>query len=158
MSLIEQPNHNRSSGLLIFLGVLWLILATVLLYYQSVQSASIKVEWNTETELETAGFYVYRAQSPEGEFTLVNETLIPSKGDALSGASYTYTDENVEAGKTYYYLLEEVENDATTNRYNEDMFSFTVPQTAWWSALLTAVSLTAGLALLITGIRERNNK
>ena len=139
------------------MGSLWLLLAVALLYYQLAQPASIKVEWETATELNTAGFHLYRSQSPDDDFIRINESLIPSEGDASSGASYTFTDKQVTPGELYYYVLEEVEYDASTNRYDEDMFSYTVPPASWWAVLLTAVSLLAGLALLVMGLRERKN-
>ena len=143
------------SNLLFILGSLWLILAAWLLYYQLNQSASVQIEWDTATELDTDGFNLYRSPTVDGEFVQINDKLIPSKGDGLTGASYTYDDKSVAAGETYYYLLEEVELDASTNRYEGDTFSYTVPSVTWWALVLTAVSLLAGLALIIVGIRER---
>jgi hypothetical protein len=139
---------------LFVIGSLWLLLAAWLLYYQLNQSASIQVEWNTATELDTAGFNLYRSPAADGEFMRINDKLIPSRGDGVSGASYTYSDKSITGGETYYYLLEEVELDASTNRYESDIFSYTVPVVTWWAVVLTAVSLLAGLALILIGIRE----
>lgn len=126
-----------------------------LLVYQLATPPKVKISWETATELQTAGFNLYRSTSPTGEFELVNrDQLIPSRGTTTSGASYTYLDNNVEAGKTYYYLLEEIELDASSNRYEEDMFTYAVPRVSWWAVILTAVSLLIGLALLIAGFRE----
>ncbi len=155
MTTTEEMKRSGSSSLLIVIGVLWLLLAAAVLYFQLGRPASIDVEWNTATELETAGFNLYRSQSPNNGFEQINDTLIPSEGSATSGATYLFTDESVTPGETYYYLLEEVEYDATTNRYENDIFSHTVPQATWQTAALTAVSLLAGLAMLIMGIRER---
>lgn len=152
---MEHTKSQRSSNLLFILGGLWLLLAAWLLYYQLNQSASIQIEWDTATELETAGFNLYRSPTAGGEFVRINDKLIPSQGGALTGAAYTYDDKSVAAGETYYYLLEEVEVDASTNRYEDDIFSYTVPSVAWWAVVLTAVSLLAGLALIVMGIRER---
>ncbi len=151
-------NQNSSSGWLIFMGALWLLLAAFLLYYQFVQPAAISVEWSTETELQTAGFHLYRSQSPDGKFERVTEKLIPSQGDAVSGAVYTFTDSDVKRGETYYYVLEEIEHNASANRHEEDMFSHTIPSMAWWAIVLTAVSILAGLALIFMGLQERKNK
>ncbi|MFQ5398403.1 MAG: hypothetical protein ACE5E7_02270 [Anaerolineae bacterium] len=151
---IELRQH-RSSRLLMFLGALWLVLAAALLYYQLSSPVTIKVEWETATELNTAGFQLYRSNSPDGELTLLNKDgLIPGKGNSTSGARYTFVDKNVEAGKTYYYVLEEVEYDSTTNRYDDEQFAYSVPPVSWWVILLTAVSVVLGLALLVTGLRE----
>ncbi len=151
-----NQNNQRTSKWLIVVGSLWLVFSAGLFIRQFIKPASVTMEWTTETELETAGFNWYRSQSADGEFVQINKTLIPAKGDALSGASYTFTDSNVMAGETYFYVLEEVEYDATTNRYDNDMFTYTVPQTSWLVIALTAVSLLAGLWLIIMGIRENN--
>lgn len=144
---------SPASNLMLIIGSLWLVLAAWLLYYQ--MNPSIQVEWNTATELETAGFNLYRSPGSNGDFVRINDKLIPSTGSGVSGADYTFTDKDVAAGETYFYLLEEVEFDATTNRYEDDMFSYTVPTVTWWAMVLTAVSLLAGLALIIMSLRER---
>ncbi len=152
---MESAKSQSSPNLLFIIGSLWLILAAWLLYYQLNQSSSIQIEWDTATELETAGFNLYRSPTADGEFVRINDKLIPSQGDGLTGAAYTYRDQSVSGGDTFYYLLEEVELDASTNRYENDIFSYTVPAVTWWAVVLTAVSLLAGLALIIMGIRER---
>jgi hypothetical protein len=73
-------------------------------------SAPIRVEWSTETEMNTAGFNVYRGESPDGPFDIkVNAELIPAAPDPLSGGNYSLMDRSARPGVTYYYRLEEVE-------------------------------------------------
>lgn len=139
--------------MLAYLGVLWLLLSVGLALYQLYYQPNVKIEWDTATEMETAGFYLYRSRSPDGEFAVINDSLIPSKGDSFSGATYSYVDVDVKAGDTYYYILEEVELDSGTNRYQDEMFSYTVPQT-WWLIVSSAISSMVGLALLVTGLKE----
>jgi hypothetical protein len=150
---METSKSHQPSFLMIVIGGLWLILAGWLLYFQ--MNPSIQVEWNTATELETAGFNLYRSPAIDGEFERINNKLIPGEGSGVTGAAYTFDDKEVTAGQTYYYLLEEVELDASTTRYEDDMFSYTVPAVTWGAVLLAAVSLQAGLALIILGIREQ---
>jgi len=69
----------------------------------------IVISWSTETEVDTAGFNVYRAPSEEGPWTKINPSLIPGSPDPIRGGSYTFTDSDVLAGVTYWYELEEVE-------------------------------------------------
>lgn len=152
----NTTNRTHSSTWLFILGFLWLLLAGSVLTYQTIQPGVIQITWNTETEIETAGFHLYRSQSPDGDFVQVTDRMILAKGDALSGASYTFIDEEVKPGQTYYYLVEEIEKNAAVNRYEDDISSYTVPRTAWWAVLLTAVSLVAGLGLIVMGIRDRN--
>ena len=72
-------------------------------------SSTVFVEWTTESEVDVAGFNLYRGESPEGPYVKVNATLIPGALDPLLGGKYAYTDTNVVAGHTYYYKLEDVE-------------------------------------------------
>ncbi len=153
MSQMEPAQRLGSARLLSMMGVAWLVLAAGLLIYQLSRPATIQIEWDTATEIDSAGFYIYRSQAPGGDFIAINQELIPSKGDALTGATYSYVDEDVVPGETYYYILEEVEFDSSANRYDEEMFSYRVPQT-WWVNVVSAVSALVGLALLISGQRE----
>jgi hypothetical protein len=70
---------------------------------------AVTVEWSTATELNTVGFNLYRADTENGPFQKVNTDLIPASPDPLVGGTYTFTDTNVVAGRTYYYRLEDVE-------------------------------------------------
>lgn len=69
----------------------------------------IIIRWSTETEVNTAGFNVYRAFDQDGPWEKVNPRLIPGSPDPLRGGSYVFTDTNVIAGVTYWYELEEIE-------------------------------------------------
>ncbi|MCA9950897.1 MAG: hypothetical protein KDE48_14700 [Anaerolineales bacterium] len=157
--ITTQANHSNSSvKLLMVLGVLWLLLAAALLFYQVAAPPQVEITWETATEQDTVGFYLYRSSDPEGEFTLINsDKMISSLGSPVSGANYTYFDDEVTAGQTYYYVLEEVEFDATRNRYEDDMFAYEVPKMSWWVVVLTAASVIIGLALLIAGLKEDRN-
>ena len=79
--------------------------------------ATITVEWATASELDTAGFNLYRSESPDGPFTRINDYLIPGSLEPLIGGSYVFTDTDVVAGHTYYYQLEDVETVGTTTRH-----------------------------------------
>ena len=60
----EQTN---SAKWLIIMGVLWLVLAAAFLVYQLSVPPTVTLEWTTATEINTAGFYIYRSESPDGE-------------------------------------------------------------------------------------------
>ncbi|MCA9875338.1 MAG: hypothetical protein KC441_16820 [Anaerolineales bacterium] len=154
MDAIPTRANARSSSLMVMMGIFWLLLAGALLFYQLTNPVTVKVEWETATELDTAGFYLFRSQLPDGEYEQVNDAMIDSQGSAVSGASYSYVDRDVEPGKTYYYVLEEVQTNAAVNRYDEDMFSYTVPRVTWWAVVLTTITSLVGLALLVSGLRE----
>ena len=69
----------------------------------------IMLSWTTASEVNTAGFNLYRSERPEGPYTRINSQLIPASADQLIGDKYVYQDNNVSPGKTYYYQLEDVE-------------------------------------------------
>jgi subtilisin family serine protease len=72
--------------------------------------ASIRVEWETTTEVDNLGFNLYRAESSDGPGNRLNEGLILGQvpGSPL-GAVYDFLDEWVWPGITYYYWLEDVD-------------------------------------------------
>jgi len=76
---------------------------------------SILLTWRTASEIDTAGFHLWRADTEEGEYIRLTDALIASEGGPTWGAEYTYEDADVEPGWTYYYKLEEVaDNGAST--------------------------------------------
>jgi outer membrane protein assembly factor BamB len=79
--------------------------------------SKIIVEWKTETELETYGFYLLRKEGEKGSFFAVNSYIIIAQGDSMTGADYSYEDFNVRKGTTYYYLLEEIDLYGASNHY-----------------------------------------
>lgn len=68
----------------------------------------VEIEWSTVTEIDNAGFNVHRGTSEDGRYVQVNEEMIHARGGELEGASYSFTDRDVEEGVTYYYLLEDI--------------------------------------------------
>ena len=70
--------------------------------------SSVILAWETGTELDNAGFNLYRATSPDGPYAKINGALIAAEGDPVAGASYRFLDKGLTTG-TYYYLLEDVD-------------------------------------------------
>jgi len=79
----------------------------------------VVVTWETASEVGSAGFHLYRSDSPDGPFVPITENPIPAQGDPLAGASYSYQDSQVSWGQRYFYQLEEVERSGTRNRYQD---------------------------------------
>ena len=69
--------------------------------------SSVMLAWETGTELDNAGFNLYRATAADGPYTRINETLIAAEGDAVAGASYSFLD--TPGYGTFYYQLEDVD-------------------------------------------------
>lgn len=156
---VGGQNQERNWQLLVAIGLLWLLLAAALFVYWQRTPPRVEITWETATEQGTVGFSLYRSQTRDGEFELVNkDDFIESRGSPVSGASYSYTDEDVEAGKTYFYVLEEIESDGSRRRYEDDLFEYEVPMSGDWLVLLIGVCGIMGLAMLYAGYREGNKK
>ena len=77
----------------------------------------ISVEWLTATEINNAGFNLYRATNEEAAWAKINTRMIPARGDALQGTSYSFADTEVIPGITYYYWLEDVDLKGGSRRH-----------------------------------------
>jgi hypothetical protein len=113
------------------------------------------VEWTTESEVDVAGFNLYRSESPDGPYVKINTALIPGSSDPLLGGEYVYTDTNVVAGQTYYYKLEDVDLDGTTTLHGPievvakvGGFPDFANLAAWWPLAVLIAVLALGGALL----------
>jgi hypothetical protein len=96
---VARPHALRADATLVYLRAAAQVDGTIL------------VEWQTSYELNTSSFRVYQALTASGPWTedkIVDEET--AQGDAITTATYEFSDDSVEAGKTYYYLLEEIEN------------------------------------------------
>ncbi len=101
------------------------------------------VEWTTASELNTAGFNLYRSESKDGPYTKINATLIPASANPLTGSHYRVEDNTAVPGQTYYYQLEDVELNGTTTRH--EPYMMTVPEGLGAGILI----LLAALAVLL---------
>jgi hypothetical protein len=114
----------------------------------------VTVEWTTASELNTAGFNLYRGDSQGGPFTKINRDFIPHSPDPLVGGSYVFTDTTVLAGRTYYYQLEDVEFSGGSNRHGPIVVK---AERGGTTELTVAVALMAaailGLVILTTSKR-----
>mgnify|MGYP005839888629 FL=1 len=77
----------------------------------------VTLVWRTESEIDTAGFNIYRGVIGSSEMSKLNVTLIPAKGSATSGAEYTYVDDDVKNGVKYIYKLEDVDTAGTVTEH-----------------------------------------
>jgi len=69
----------------------------------------VTLAWTTGSEMDNAGFHIWRSTSPAGGFVKLTTALIPTKATFPSGASYTWIDSSATAGQTWYYKLEDID-------------------------------------------------
>ncbi len=74
------------------------------------QADGVLVTWETASELDNVGFNLYRAETPEGPYTKLNDTLVPPQmPDSVMGAVYTWLDEEANPLVPHYYKLEDID-------------------------------------------------
>lgn len=134
MPFSKFPRITRLFWAFILLG-LCLILpltayasVTLVSFTLSQEDDFVRLDWETATELENAGFFILRnttGGSDPNTYTIIpvtdvdtniTDTYIPPRGD-LIGATYAFYDENVTPGQTYYYLLQAVDNSNNSEYY-----------------------------------------
>lgn len=136
--------------LIIGIGLLWIFASCAALGYELIRKPKLVIQWDTETEVNTAGFNLYRSIHIDGQYDRLNPSLIHGADDPLAGGKYIFTDENVEAGQVYYYQLEEVETDGRVNRI--DVIQGRAPGVKYWFLALSVAGIFFGLVLVGKGL------
>ena len=70
--------------------------------------AGVILNWTTESEVDNAGFYIYRSPTKDGEFKVVNPTMVQGAGTTGERNEYTWTDTTAKPNTVYYYRIEDV--------------------------------------------------
>jgi hypothetical protein len=81
------------------------------------KAGKVILQWSTESEIDNAGFNLYRSESENGEYIKINTSIIPAKGSSTQGASYEFVDSNVQNRKTYCYKLEDIDLKGTSTMH-----------------------------------------
>jgi hypothetical protein len=134
------PRASAVFLLLAALGMGWLA-------WTNAARPRIIVEWSTASELDTAGFNLYRSTDPAARGERINPELIPPAADPLQGADYTFRDRNVAAGQTYHYTLEEVETSG--NVISHGAITATAARGGWFEGLIALLLLAAAAYLFL---------
>ncbi len=74
----------------------------------TLEDGKVVIRWTTESELDNAGFNIYRSEDRNGEFTKVNDQLIQGKGTTAERSTYKWVDTSAKPGAVYYYQIEDV--------------------------------------------------
>ena len=70
--------------------------------------AGVILNWTTESEIDNAGFYIYRSKTNDGEFKVVNPSMIQGAGTIGERNEYTWTDTTAKPNTVYYYQIGDV--------------------------------------------------
>ena len=74
-------------------------------------TGQVVITWSTQSELNNAGFFIKRSQQRDGEFKVINATMIAGAGTTSEKQFYTYTDTTAQPNVVYYYQIEDVSLD-----------------------------------------------
>ena len=74
-------------------------------------TGAVVITWSTQSELNNAGFFIKRSQQRDGEFQIINATMIQGAGTTSAKQSYTYEDTTAQPNVVYYYQIEDVSLD-----------------------------------------------
>ena len=65
---------------------------TLSYFLAELTDTGVVLKWTTESEVDNAGFYIYRSETRDGEFKVVNPTMIQGAGTTGEHNEYTWTD------------------------------------------------------------------
>ena len=74
----------------------------------TLEDGTVTIRWTTESELDNAGFNIYRSDTREGEYKQVNAELIEGAGTTGERNTYKWVDQTAKPGVVYYYQIEDV--------------------------------------------------
>ena len=75
------------------------------------ETGAVVITWSTQSELNNAGFFIKRAQQRDGQFKVINATMVPGAGTTSEKQFYTFTDTTAQPNVVYYYQIEDVSLD-----------------------------------------------
>ena len=100
---------QKNSGIKIYLKSHNKPLPVTLSRFQAEHTdTGVVLKWITESEIDNAGFYIYRSQTRDGEFKVVNPTLIQGAGTTSERHTYTWKDTTAKPNVAYYYRIEDI--------------------------------------------------
>lgn len=84
---------------------------------------SVTIKWRTESEINNIGFSMYRSESKDGNYTKIG--FVSGAGNSAMPTDYQFIDKSVEAGKTYFYYIEDI--DVAGERKKSKIIKVVVP-------------------------------
>ena len=72
------------------------------------EDGKVVIRWATESELDNAGFNIYRSETRDGEYKQVNAELIAGHGTTGERNTYKWIDASAKPDSVYYYQIEDV--------------------------------------------------
>ena len=84
-------------------------------YFNAIASADgVTLHWHTETEVGNVGFAIYRSEARNEHYTKIG--WLDGAGNPAMPTDYQFLDEKIEAGKTYFYYVEDIDIEGKRNK------------------------------------------
>ena len=119
---------------------------------ECVRDRCVVLAWETASELDNVGFHIRRSGSHDGEYVRITDKLIEARGDLLHGASYSYTDEDVDSDWNYFYKLEDIDYNDTSTFHGPVSVETSVPGPWGMPTIAEASTVQAGSAIISGGL------
>ncbi|MCK5145852.1 T9SS type A sorting domain-containing protein [bacterium] len=78
----------------------------------------LTLHWRTESELDCAGFHIWRRNENSDTFVCLTSELILARGSGSEAVEYKYVDITAKPGKIYIYQIEEHEQNGQKYLHN----------------------------------------
>ncbi len=85
-------------------------------FYAESKAGNVEVIWTTESEINNAGFNLYRSED-DITYEKINDNLIKGAINSTTAHNYEFVDVAIKGGVNYYYKLEDVTTSGETTRH-----------------------------------------
>jgi len=92
------------------------------------RGSSIILQWQTGAEIDNAGFVLFRAIMGTQNYEQISD-LMAAEGAPSSGASYSFSDSNVQLGITYNYWLADIDTSGKWTSHGPVAARLALPRT-----------------------------
>jgi len=93
----------------------------------TLKNGIVVLKWSTESEINNSGFNIYR-RSNINEYLQINRLLIKGAGSSSEKNNYLFKDKNINSGKIYTYLIEDVGLDGKRTKHQTLSVKIKVPE------------------------------
>ena len=75
------------------------------------------IRWKTASEQDNFGYDIYRADTEEGEYVIINEDTLEGAGTTVNESIYEFHDDSIDPCKVYYYYVESIAMNGTREAF-----------------------------------------
>lgn len=88
---------------------------TLLSFNAHIMNDNVVLSWHTGSEINQAGYDLYRSQNQQGPWQRVNDRIIPAENNAATGGQYQFIDQNSDLAR--FYRLASIETSGHIEYY-----------------------------------------